>query len=277
MSEMSERVRNHEAEQLLAGSTPEGRPELGALTDALVEFRAAAYETVPRPSDALAALVSVPGSADVSAAAANASAKSHDRALADEAVAGHPHGGKRMFEWIAGLSVAAKVAAGTGVLALGATGVATAGATGVLPGPVQTAFDSAVTVVLTDDEFVEDDLIGDEEPVTNDLVGDEEPVTDDAPIPGAGNEFGKWVSENAQDPEKIGEEFGERVSEQARKLGEQKRAERPGGSDVLPAPTPETGDDEIVGDAPAVELPKAPGKPELPQHRGGASERGANR
>ena len=182
-----------------------------------------------------------------------------------------------MFERIAGFSVAAKVAAGTGVLALGATGVATAGATGVLPGPVQTAFDSAVTVVLTDDEFVEDDLIGDEEPVTNDLVGDEEPVTDDAPIPGAGNEFGKWVSENAQDPEKIGEEFGERVSEQARKLGEQKRAERPGGSDVLPAPTPETGDDESVGDAPAVELPKAPGKPELPQHRGGASERGANR
>ncbi|RZT59399.1 hypothetical protein EV140_2005 [Microcella alkaliphila] len=266
---MSKRVRNHEAEQLLAGSTPEGRPELVALTDALVEFRAAAYETVPRPSDALAAFVSVPGSADVSAAAAHASAKSHDGALADEAVAGHPHGGKRMFEWITGLSVAAKVAAGTGVLALGATGVATAGATGVLPGPVQTAFDTAVTAVLTDDEVADDGLIGDEEPATG-----------EAPIPGASTEFGKWVSENAQDPEKVGADFGERVSEQARQLGEQKRAERPerpGAPEVLPTPTPGAGDDEVEGDAPAVDLPDAPVTPELPEQKGGPSERGANR
>lgn len=263
---MSKRVRNHEVEQLLAGSPPAGRPELGALSDALVAFRSAAYQTVPRPSDALAAVISVPESADVSAATANAAAKSHDSAVANEADARHPHGGKRMFEWIAGLSLAAKVAAGTGVLALGATGVATAGATGVLPGPMQTAFDTAVTVVLTDEEVVDDDLIG-----------DEEPVTEEAPIPGAGTEFGTWVSENAQDPEKVGEEFGERVSEQARQLGEQKRAERPAAPEVLPTPAPGTGDNDSERDAPAVELPEAPVTPELPEQTGGAGERGLNR
>ena len=50
MNEMSKRISDHDIERLLAGQTPEGRPELAHVAASLAEFRAVAHEAVPQPS-----------------------------------------------------------------------------------------------------------------------------------------------------------------------------------------------------------------------------------
>ncbi|MDO9591029.1 MAG: hypothetical protein Q7J04_07810, partial [Microcella sp.] len=114
-----------EAQQLLAGVTPEGRPELAELAASIAEVRHSSRQVAPQPTAALMAQLERPTLVG-SVGAESTPAK----------------GIKKMLAAIAGLGIAAKVAAATGVLALGLTGV---GAAGALPGPAQEAFDGVVS------------------------------------------------------------------------------------------------------------------------------------
>ncbi|WP_235460142.1 hypothetical protein, partial [Yonghaparkia sp. Soil809] len=74
---MSKRISDHDIERLLAGSTPEGRPELAVVAASLAEFRAVAHEAVPQPSAALLARLDLPasvGAASVAVSVAGATA-----------------------------------------------------------------------------------------------------------------------------------------------------------------------------------------------------------
>ena len=53
------RITDADVASLVSGHTPQGRPELGELAHALSEFRAASFETAPRPSAALSARLDV--------------------------------------------------------------------------------------------------------------------------------------------------------------------------------------------------------------------------
>lgn len=242
-------ITDAEAQQLLSGATPAGRPELDELAASIADVRRDASQlTAPQPSAALAARLDQPA-LGVSAGAEPTPLK----------------GIKKMAASIAGLGLAAKLAAATGVLALGLTGV---GAAGALPGPAQDAFDGVVSsFTSTEDEVVddgaaeecvvddgttddgttddgtvddgttEDELYGATDDTTTDEGTDEgttedgtdegtvtEECADDLPV-GSG-EFSDWVKQGAQDPDKVGAEFGAAVSEQARELKNEKAEER---------------------------------------------------
>lgn len=230
-------ITDAEAQRLLNGDAPDGRPELAELAASIAEVRHYAKRAEPTPSAALAARLEQP-TLGVSVGAEPTS----------------PQGIKKMVASIAGLGLAAKVAAATGVLALGLAGV---GAAGALPGPAQDAFDDVVsTIIVTDDESVDDDGVVDECTVddgtsegtddaalestledgtdegTEDGVedgtddGTEECVADEDELPVGSKEFSSWVVQGAQDPDKVGAEFGAEVSEQARELREEKAEER---------------------------------------------------
>lgn len=242
---MRRRISDHDIEQLLTGAPPGGAPELLAVAEALEAARTVAFETVARPSAELAARLDV--SDEVSATGAGAPVaptRTTAPALAG-ATSAHSRGKPTMIDRIAGLGLAAKIAAGTGVLALGLTGV---GAAGALPGPVQDAFDTAVETVLpqTEEELVDEDVL------------DEDVVDDTLPV--GSDEFSTWVSENAKDPDKVGKEFGAAVSEQARELRDEKAAER--AEERAEEPAGELGDDESVDDAPSTGKPEGAGKPD---------------
>lgn len=185
----------------MSGSTPEGRPELAELAASIADVRAVAHgSTAPQPSAALSARLAQP-SLGVSVGSAPESRR----------------GITKMVTSFAGLGLATKLAAATAVLALGLTGV---GAAGALPGPAQDAFDGVVgTFVSTEDEVVDDGAI--DECVVD--VGTEE-CADVSPV--GSKEFSDWVVRGAQDPDKVGSEFGRAVSEQARELRFEKAAER---------------------------------------------------
>ena len=212
---MRNRITDTETELLLAGTTPTGRPEFSALADSVAEFRTAAFETVPQPSAALAARLGLPQEALVSAMASAPAVASRYAMLETSAVHAavetpRMKGIKRMFEWIAGLGLAAKIAAGTGALALGITGV---GAAGALPGGAQAAFDTVVSAVVS----TETDVVVEEEVIEEDVV-EEEVLPADETLPTGSDEFGTWVSGGAQADDKVGVEFGAEVSEQAHEL-----------------------------------------------------------
>lgn len=262
MNEMSKRISDHDIERLLAGQTPEGRPELADVAASLAEFRAVAHEAVPQPSAALLARLDLPvsvGAASVAVSAAGATAPLPQSVTSTAAPAdaerSDSRGIKQMFEWIAGLGLAAKITAGTGALALSLAGV---GAAGALPGPLQAAFDSAVTTTV-EEETTEEEVVVEDEIVEDDAEG-----TVDETLPTGSDEFSDWVKEGAQAEDKVGAEFGAAVSEQARELREEKaaaRGEAGGDAEV------EIGDDEAEVDVDAeveVEVgPPAelPGKP----------------
>lgn len=240
MNEMRNRITDTEAELLLAGTTPQGRPEFSALADSVTEFRTAAFQTVPQPSAALAARLGLPQDALVSAmASAPAVATRHITTESSAAVATaeaqNPRGIKKMFEWIAGLGLAAKIAAGTGALALGITGV---GAAGALPGGAQDAFDTVVSTVISSETEAEVEVV-------EEVVEEEAPAVEEAPadetLPTGSEEFGSWVSENAQDEDKVGAEFGAEVSEQAQELRDENAAAR---TEAEAEGDAEVGDDE---------------------------------
>ena len=188
------RITHYEAQQLLAGQAPAGRSEIVVLASSLEAFRAAAFTTVPQPSVALAARLGPPRGADISVATGGSSpyAAGGEAGSLTPAPAPQKKGKKRMFAWIAGLGLLAKLTVGAGTVALGLTGVGVAGAAGVLPGEVQTAFDEAVSVVLpaaedeaaedeaVEDEAVEDGAVTDAEAVEDEAVTDTEAVEDEA-------------------------------------------------------------------------------------------------
>lgn len=200
-------ITDAEAQRVLAGEAPDARPEFAELAASIAEVRLHAMQAEPTPSAALAARLEQP-TLGVSVGAAPTS----------------PKGIKKMVASIAGLGIAAKVAAATGVLALGLAGV---GAAGALPGPAQDAFDEVVsTIIVTDDEGLDDGLV--DECTVDDGTdeGTEECVADEAELPVGSKEFSAWVVQGAQDPDKVGAEFGAEVSEQARELRDEKAEER---------------------------------------------------
>lgn len=250
-------ITDAEAEQLLAGTTPAGRPELAMLAASIAEVRAVSTAAAPQLSAALAARLESPVPAG---------------AVADAQPA---RGIRKMVASIAGLGVAAKVAAASGVLALGLVGVGAAGAAGALPAPVQEVFDDVIETVIvpeddtvtegegdgtvdecivddgttdgtTEDEALEDELYGSVEEGTDGESTDGESTEGTEteggtegdgtegdgttecvePLPVGSKEFSAWVREGAQDPNKVGREFGQAVSEQARELRGEKAEER---------------------------------------------------
>jgi len=214
----------------------------------LNDARCAAYEMAPRPSVALTTKLALPvavpdgslvmaeltDSPRIESAGITPAHRSRTVALRN--------GVKKMIGSFAGLGIAAKIAAATGVLALGLTGV---GAAGALPGPAQDAFDGVVSsFVPTDEETVDDgsaddcvvdDGTVDDGTVDDGTVDDDTTGTDDTTdtcasdageLPVGSKEFSAWVVQGAQDPNKVGSEFGAAVSEQARELKNENAAER---------------------------------------------------
>jgi len=179
---MSKRISDTEAEQLLAGMTPAGHPELTDLAAAIGGVRARAeFAAAPVPTAMLLARlegkaivpISITGEATVASrsTAASLSPLAVRRAALIEGV-------RKMFEWIAGIGLASKITIGAGVVLLATTGV---GAAGALPGPAQSAFDTIVsTVTGTDDDsapYVDDESDVDDDPAP--YVDDESDVDDD--------------------------------------------------------------------------------------------------
>lgn len=186
------RITDDEAAALLRGETPGARADLADLADSIAQFRAAAFETTPRPSAELLARLNVKD-ASSSAVATPVAAISRRKRV------------RRMVSWFAGLGVLAKIALGSGV-ALAA--VTTAGATGVLPAGAQEAFNTVVSVVTTT-----------EEPAST-------PTEEPSPQPTETSEsthpdnFGGTVSEMARQlGSGEGREFGQDVSELAHENG----------------------------------------------------------
>ncbi len=219
-------ITDAEAQRLLNGDVPDGRPEFAELAASIADVRHHVMRAEPTPSAALAARLERP-TLGVSVGAEPTS----------------PKGIKKMVASIAGLGIAAKVAAASGVLALGLAGV---GAAGALPGPAQDAFDDVVsTIVMTEDEGAVEECTVDDgttdgtedvalestvEDGTEEGTEDGTEVVDDTcaedELPVGSKEFSSWVVQGAQDPDKVGAEFGAAVSEQARELREEKAEER---------------------------------------------------
>lgn len=259
-------ITDAEAQQLLSGETPAGRPELDSLAASISDVRRASLEVAPQPSEALAAYLEQP--------ALGVSAGTEPTPL---------KGIKKMVAPFSGLGIAAKIAAATGVLALGITGV---GAAGALPGGAQQAFDDVVSTIVPSEETSDGGSIGDgalDDCVVNDGVAEEgategditstvDDGTDegaetcvDEVLPVGSKEFSAWVVQGAQDPDKVGSEFGERVSEQARELKDEKadeRAENGGnGGNGRPDGVGGQNDDESEGDSGDSERGKPEGTP----------------
>jgi hypothetical protein len=206
----------------LRGDATGVSPELSALAESLSDFRAAAFETTPRPSAELMARLDLSGESKIAASTMS---------IASGAVASAPVGEvsrqkriRRMISWFAGLGVLAKIALGSTVAAAAVVG---AGAGGVLPGGAQDAFNTVVSAVV---------------PTVTD---DPESTPSDSPSPDATSDhpdnFGGTVSEWAHDPNKGADgPFGLRVSDAAH----EKNAANDGSDD---GDTDETGTDESDG------------------------------
>lgn len=209
------KISNRIATAILAGRAPESRPDLTPLADSIAEFREAAYETTARPSEELMVRL---GLAEAPAAL------SHHKSLP---TIGAKKRGIRMFSWIAGLGLAAKIALGASVAAAATVG---AGAGGLLPLGAQDTFDTVVSTVISPPEdggtLTEDTTITPEPEVTDDTTATPEPeATEEADATEHPDNFGGLVSERAQDPDKDGRTFGTETSEAAHENGKQPNTE----------------------------------------------------
>lgn len=177
MNEMSKRIDDTEAEQLLAGMTPAGRPELRDLADAIGSVRMTAQAvTAPQPNERLVARLEGQTLAPISITDEAGVAASSTAGQASHAVRrpAFIEGVRSMFQWISGISLTSKIAVGMGVVVFGVTGV---GAAGALPGPAQSAFDTIVSTVSGTESEVDDDpapYVDDESDVDDDPVRQEE-------------------------------------------------------------------------------------------------------
>ena len=111
-----------------------------------------------------------------------------------------------MVAWVAGLGIVAKIVLGStvAVAAVGGAGVA-----GLLPGGAQEVFDTVVSTEETTPVVPTDD------PST---VPAEEDA-DEVEGPAEGENFGSYVSEEAQNKEGTGREFGGQISDLAKQNG----------------------------------------------------------
>ena len=216
------RISDDEVEALLRGDAAGVSPELAALAESLIEFRAAAFATTAQPSAAVLARLE----ADAPVPAGAISRKKRVR---------------KMVSWFAGLGVLAKIILGSTVAA---AAVAGAGAAGALPGGAQDVFDTVVSVVVpaTDDE-------PESTPTGDPSV---EPTVEPTPEPTDGPEsehpdnFGGTISEWAHNPNK-GDDgpFGEDVSGAAHDKNEAN--EHPNGDDSDDTTTDDTSTDDHGG------------------------------
>jgi hypothetical protein len=254
------RITATDAASLLSGHTPQGRPELDELANALSEFRVASFESTPRPSAALLARVDVgkPSAVFDSKSAFDAdmiettSSTSRDNRSQKRPV-------RKVFAWIAGLGLGLKIALGATVAAAAATG---AGAAGVLPFGSQQAFDEVVSIVIPAAEPVDGtddgtDGATDGDPATDPTVdGDATEGYD----PADGN-FGGWVSDQAKDKPGTGKEFGGMVSDEAKNKPHTPHPGASDGSQVAEGDENGSDDDEVSqGNGPQSGHTPAPGK-----------------
>lgn len=211
------RVSERDAKALLAGRVPASRPDLAPLAAAIAEYRAAAFESPARSSVELASRLGPLG---------------ETRIVPD--LESQPGVGelRRRFSVLssfAGLGLAAKIALGAGAAVAAAAG---AGVAGVLPGGAQDAFDAVVSTVVPGTQIHPSpdpekksgsDSVTD--PGTKDGTEGSESETvhgTDAPDPASTEHpenFGKWVSDRAKDPDKDGRTFGQETSDAAHENG----------------------------------------------------------
>ncbi len=255
---MVKRIDDTEAEQLLAGMTPAGRPELRDLAGALGSARAAAQSvTAPQPSALVMARlegqslppVSNSGEVDVTSSSADGRATLVVRRPAFSG------GVRSMMEWISGVSLTSKIAIGMGVVVFGVAGV---GAAGALPGPAQSAFDTIVSTVTGSEPEVDDDPAGyvdDESDVDDDPArpDEDEVEVDDDPAPQVEDE-----SEDDDDPARHDEDESDVDDDPAPHVEDESDVDddsAPGVEDdegeVDDDPAPQVEDESDVDDDPA--------------------------
>jgi hypothetical protein len=210
------RISDADAATLLKGQVPVGRPDLAPLAEAVTEFRTAAYSAPLAPSAELAARLDLARASGISVTAASASDAVTVGApgLATSGAASRKRKVKHMFSWFIGLGLAAKIALGTVVAAAAVTG---AGVAGVLPGDVQEAFDTVVTVVdPAVDPGVDPAVDPSADPTTDPTAEPSAEPTEDANVFDPESEsFGEWVSERAHNKDKNGHDFGQETSQVA--------------------------------------------------------------
>ena len=175
---MGSRINDHEADDLMAGRVPQGRPDLVGLAETIsavrTEYRAV---PVPVPSELLAAVLEGRHAVSPSSASGTAVAPPSIVAAARSplgVVAALTKGVHAVKNWLTELELVSKVALGSGALVLAVSGV---GAAGALPGDAQTAFDRVVsTVVPQGDEVDDDSIVFDDDELE---VDDDSPREDD--------------------------------------------------------------------------------------------------
>lgn len=227
------RISDDDATALLAGRAPVARPELAPLAQSLADFRVAAYEALPQPSAELASRLDLARGSEISTLAVSSpdSGMVTTPVPAAAVAASHRERVKNMFEWITGLSLAAKILLGLSVAAV--AGVTGAGASGAFTDIVVTQTPTEEGVVVTD------------EPADESTDGTTDESTDDPAGESAGesDNFGESVSERAHE---LGEDgdgaaFGEEISGEAQQLGDEKRQN---GNPITDAPVESTADSE---------------------------------
>lgn len=204
-SEMrTRRISEEDASAILAGSAAETRPDLAPLARSIAGFRSAAYETVAAPSTELIELMRTAATPELS---------SHPQ---PQPTSGLQRRRVTVFSWIAGLGLGAKIALGAGVaLAATAGAGAGAGAAGILPPGAQDAYNTVVSSVITNGDDTSED--------TSDPTGTTDPTNSPHP-----DNFGDVVSTGAQDPDKVGRDFGSEVSDAAHQNGQGAPTSTPG-------------------------------------------------
>jgi hypothetical protein len=208
----NQRISDDDAQALVTGAAPADRPDLTALVTSIQEFRTAAFAPAPRPSAELLRRLELAETRGTERPETSRRPVSMGRM-------------KRMFAWIAGLGVAAKVVLGvTAAAAVGVTGVGTA--VGVN------------TLVSANAEVTPAETPAPTEPT-------------DSPTDEAEN-FGDSVSDRAHElgKDSDGAAFGEEVSEEAQQLAEDVAQNPEGTGKGESAPDEADGD---TGNAP--ELP----------------------
>lgn len=199
-------ISDHDASALLKGRAPVARPDLVPLADAVSELRAAAFETLPRPSAGLASRLDVARATGISTSTVPSPDSGAVETSTRETTGSASLQGrvKSMFTWFAGLGIAAKVALGLTVAA--AAGVTGVGAVGAFQNLAPAVSDGEV-VVPTDAPTVEP---------TGEPTGEPTAKPDT---------FGQSVSERAHELGKgsDGRAFGEEISGEAQQLGDDKR------------------------------------------------------
>jgi hypothetical protein len=196
------RITDDDAEALVTGTAPAERPDLTTLARSITEFRAAAFAAPPRPSAevrarlelALESEISTPAHPNEVAASIDARQPAASRPVASMGRM------KRMFAWLTGLGLAAKVVLGVSV-------AAAAGVTGV---GAAVGIDAIVSTTSEQEQVT-----------TEDEATDEATDPSDAPTD-APDTFGGSVSERAHElgKDSEGAAFGEEISEEAQQLAD---------------------------------------------------------